>query len=295
MKLASMNWMRPEPIERTIARLAQAGYDSIEISGEPDRYPPDEVRRLLEKHRLECWGSVALMVAGRDLIGEKEEVRRASVQYCLDVVDLIAALGGRIFCIVPAEVGRRTPRAAPEQEWAWCVDGLKRINDRAREKKIRIGIEPINRFETNFINRHDQALALAAAAGPDVGVVLDSFHINIEERDPYAAILNVGPKLVDFQIADTNRWPPGRGHWDWVKLVGALKMAGYDGCLTNEFVIPADRTPCSEIRSMDPGRIDPDYAADLKFIENLGSAVPSEEQYAAAMRETVTFMRKLIG
>ncbi len=294
MKLASMNWMRPEPIERTIARLAEVGFDAIEISGEPYRYKTDQVRKTLEKNKLECWGSVALMVQGRDLISEKEDVRQSSTQYCIDVLNMIDKLGGKIFCIVPAEVGRRTPRATPEKEWAWCVDALKRINDHARKLKIRVGIEPINRFETNFINRHDQALALAQAAGDDVGVVLDTFHINIEERDPYQAILNVGKKMVDFQIADTNRWPTGRGHWDWVKLVGVLKMIGYDGCLTNEFVIPVDRTPLCETKQMRADAVGEEYAKDLQFMQDLGSVVPPEEQYAAALKDTVQFMRKLI-
>jgi sugar phosphate isomerase/epimerase len=295
MKLASHNWMRPEAIERTLARLGETGYDAIEISGEPERFKPDETRKLLEKNRLFCWGSVSIMIGGRDLISEKEEVRASSLKYCLDTVDLIAGLGGTVFCLVPAEVGRVTPRNTPQQEWAWAVDNIKRVNDHCRKKKVTLGLEPINRFETNFLNRHDQALLLAKEVGDDVGVVLDSYHINQEERDPLQAILTTGKKLVDFHIADTNRYPPGQGHWDWAKLVGTLRKAGYDGCLTNEFVIPFDRTPINKTLKIDTAAAAGASAADLKFIQDHGSVPMPDAEYTAAMRATVQFMRKLIG
>src|SRR5438046_1363072 len=82
------------------------------------------------------------------------------------------------------------------------IEGLKPIADHARKEKVRIALEPLNRFETNFLNRHDQALALASEIGDDIGVCLDAFHINIEEKDPLQAIRNVGKRLFDFHIAD---------------------------------------------------------------------------------------------
>ena len=295
MRLASMNWMRPEPIEKTIARLAEAGFDALQISGEPGRYDAAKVRKLLEKHGLACWGAVALMVGGRDPISDKAEVRDATTKYCHEVLDFIQALGGEIMCIVPAEIGRRTPRGAPEQEWQWGVDVLKRVQEKAGPMKIRCGIEPINRFETNFITRHDQALALADAVGGGMGVVLDTFHMNIEERDSYQAILNVGARLVDFQFGDNNRWPAGQGSLDWPKLLGTLKLAGYEGCLTNEFLIPADRTPLNPHQEIDPKSVDPAYAEDLRVLRELGSAIPPDEVYTKALKETVAFMRKIVG
>src|SRR5260370_7564756 len=78
LKLAMHNWMRPEPIETTLARLARFGYDAIEISGEPATYDAGEVKELLAKHNLKCWGSVTLMVNGRDLIHQDHYVPPAS-------------------------------------------------------------------------------------------------------------------------------------------------------------------------------------------------------------------------
>ena len=164
LKVAMHNWMRPEPIETTISRLARAGYDGIEIAGEPAVYDAGQVRSLLEEHGLECWGSVTLMVGGRDLLHEDKYVRIGSIQYVKDTIDLIDALGGKILTVVPSTVGKIVPMASPEEEWGWAVESLKECQSYAEEKGVRIALEPLNRFETYFLNRHDQALALAERA-----------------------------------------------------------------------------------------------------------------------------------
>src|SRR5260370_26674661 len=84
LKLAMHNWMRPEPIETTLARLARFGYDGIEISGEPATYDAGRAKELLAKHNLKCWGPVTLMVNGRDLIHEDHYCRPGPIQYPKD-------------------------------------------------------------------------------------------------------------------------------------------------------------------------------------------------------------------
>jgi len=293
MRLAGQNWMRPEPIERTIARLAAAGFDALEIGAEPGRHRPDRVRRLLERHGLACWGAVTIMTAGRDLIAERAEVRRATLRYCLDSVDLVADLGGAVLTVVPAEVGRVRPRAAPATEWGWCRDALRRVADRARARGVRLAIEPLNRFETSFLNRHDQALAMAEAVGDDVGIALDVFHLNIEERDPLGAIRRAGRRLFDVHVADTNRHPPGRGHWDWGGFVRALRAIRYNGCLSCEVVVPADRTPLGTARQTGRRAARAASAADIRFIQDHGSLVMTDADFTRAMRETARFLRRL--
>ena len=214
MKICMHNWMRPEPIEITIERLVRYGYDGIQIMGEPRKYDWAEVRGLLDKHNLKCFGSVSIMVAGRDLIHSDSYYRDMTVQYLKECLDMVHALGGDIFTLVPSEVGKIVAMADPETEWEWAVDGVRKVADHAAGLGIRIGLEPLNRFETNFLNRHDQALRLASDAGNEnLGVCLDAFHINIEEADPYQAILNTGDKLVDFHVADNNRFRRDRVRW----------------------------------------------------------------------------------
>ena len=292
MKICMHNWMRPEPIEVTIKRLHDCGYDGIEIMGEPRKYNAKEVRALLTKNKLECWGAVSIMLAGRDLLHADPYFRDMSVQYCKEVVDLIADLGGQIFCLVPSEVGKIKPMADPETEWKWAVEGVSRVADHARKRKVRIGLEPLNRFETNFLNRHDQALALADAVGEDVGVTLDAFHINIEEADPLQAILNTGKRLVDFHVADNNRRPPGEGNWDWKELIATIKKSGYTGYLTSEFVTPFDRSPLGK-RVTDAGTQATD--AELKFIRDHGSDLMSDAQYTKHVQDTIKHLKACGG
>jgi D-psicose/D-tagatose/L-ribulose 3-epimerase len=290
MKHSMHTWMRPEPIEVTLERLHRFGYDGIEISGEPARYDTDEVRRLMDRYQLECWGSVTMMFEGRDLVHPDDTIRRESVQYIKDSLDMTKRLGGRVFCIVPSTVGKTRPLASIAQEWAWAVEGLKEVTEYAGELGIVPGIEPLNRFETYFINRHDQALLLCEEVGNNLGVVLDAFHINIEEADPVQAIRNVGSKLVDFHVADNNRRPAGKGHFDWARIVEALREIGYEGHLTAEFVLTLDRTPIalmSEKRESDMTINE----ADLKFINDMGSGLISGADYDRAVETSIATLK----
>ena len=192
MHVSMHNWMRAEPIEVTIARLAKCGYDAIEISGEPERYDTKDVGKLLKDHGLDLLGLVTLMLGERDLLAKDEAQRAMSVKYVQGhhhdgegarrrgdhdrarrtvgkIMPQALARGG-------VEVGGREPASS--------------ATSTARRKACGSRIEPLNRFETYFLNRHDQALLLAEAVGPECGVCLDVFHMNIEEKDMCQAIRN---------------------------------------------------------------------------------------------------------
>jgi len=294
MHLSMHNWMRAEPIEKTIARLAEYGYQSIEISGEPEKYDTAHVRDLLDEHDIECWGSVSLMFEGRDLIHEEEEVRDSSVQYIKDCITMVKELDGQIMTIVPTRVGKIDPMDTPENEWNWAVEGLQAVNDHAKKEGIQIALEPLNRFESYFMSRHDQALLLAEEVGPNCGVCLDTFHMNIEEADYVQAIRNVGDRLVDFHVADNNRMAPGQGSYDWSEVVNALNDIGYDGALTVEFVAPVDRTPANPYENA-VGEADAEISEEQeKFIKDHGSGKLSDEFYSRLVKETADTLLPLI-
>jgi len=289
MKICMHNWMRPEPIEVTISRLARLGYDGIQIMGEPRKYDLKEVDGLLKKHKIACQGAVSIMLAGRDLIHGDPYYREMSVQYVKEIVDMISYLGGTILTLVPSEVGKVVAMSDPDTEWGWAVENIKEIAAHAKAKGVIIGLEPLNRFETNFLNRHDQALKLMQDVGYDnVGVTLDTFHINIEEADPMQAILNTGKHLVDLHVADNNRRAPGEGNYDWKKVVDTLKSMGYDGYLTSEFVVPFDRSPLRE-RDEDAGTEASE--AELKFIRDHGSDLMSDAAYTRHVENTIKTLR----
>jgi D-psicose/D-tagatose/L-ribulose 3-epimerase len=295
MKISMHDWMRPEPVEATVARLARLGYDGLEISGEPYRYDTESVRTLLADHGLRCWGAVTLMKDGRDLAHEDPYVRRGTVEYVKDCLTFVAELGGSILTVVPSTVGKVVPMGSPADEWRWCVDALKRCQEHAEAVGVRIGLEPLNRFETYFLNRCEQALALAEAVGGTCGVALDAFHMNIEEVDLLAAIRAAGDRLVDFHVADNNRMPPGQGALDWTAIVRELQAAGYDGHMTVEFVPSMDRSAVSE-------RLDIGTAADAgggsgmeRFLRDHATGAVPEAYYDRYAEASITHLRTILG
>ncbi|MDQ4018384.1 MAG: sugar phosphate isomerase/epimerase [Actinomycetota bacterium] len=297
LKVAMHNWMRPEPIDVTISRLARAGYDAIEIGAEPATTDVDEVRSLLEEHNLRLWGGVTLMVGGRDLLHEDAYVRFGSVQYVKDTIDMLAALGGEVLTVVPSTVGKIVPMASPEAEWEWAVESLKQCQAHAEEKGLRLALEPLNRFETYFVNRHDQALALAEDVGGNCGVCLDIFHMNIEEADWGEAIRTVAGagKLYAVHVADNNRMPCGQGALDWAEFIGTLEEAGYDDFLTVEFVVPVDRSRISTRKEIaDASEAEASVGLE-QFLRDHGTGAVPDQLYDQYVRESIEELRRHIG
>jgi D-psicose/D-tagatose/L-ribulose 3-epimerase len=292
MQVAMHNWMRAEPIEVTIARLAKCGYDAIEISGEPEKYDTKYVGKLLKDHGLSCWGSVTLMLGERNLLAKNEANRAMSVKYVKDTITMVKELGGQEITIVPCTVGKLIADAGAEEEWNWAVQSLKQCYEHGMKEGVRLAIEPLNRFETYFVSRSDQALALAEAVGPTCGVCLDAFHMNIEEKDMFQSIRNAAPRLNDFHVADNNRMACGMGSLDWAKIIGTLKEVGYDGALTVEFVAPLDRTPANPYPNMmETGDVEM-TPEERKFMVDHGTGDLSNEFYTWLVDETVKTLRK---
>jgi sugar phosphate isomerase/epimerase len=294
MHLSTHNWMRAEPLEMTLKRIKKFGYESIEISGEPAQYDVKTTRALLKEHGIRCWGAVTLTLGERNLAARDEGQRARSVDYVKSVITMVSELEGEIITLVPATVGKVVPDGTEEEEWGWVVEATKECFAHGKAKGVRIAVEPLNRFETYLFNRCAQALALADAVSPECGVCLDAFHLNIEEEDMYEAIRLAGKRLFDFHVADNNRFAAGLGQLDWAKIVGTLKEIGYDGALTNEFVAPVDRTPAAKYPHMverNPVDIPPEQ---LKFIQDHGSSLLTEEFYSDQMRITAETILPLI-
>ncbi|PPK85082.1 sugar phosphate isomerase/epimerase [Neolewinella xylanilytica] len=294
MPLAIHNWMRAEPLEATLARIKPLGYDYLEIQGTPADYDTREVRALLKKYDIRCWGSVTLMLGKRNLLAADAGERAASVQYVKDVITLVKELDGTMVSVVPGTVGKIMPGARPEEEWDWAVASMQACYEFAQAAGIQLGIEPINRFETYFVNRGEQAYALAEATGPDCGVCLDIFHMNLEEPDYYTTIAHCGDRLVGFHVADNNRMAPGMGHLDWPRIVEAVKNTGFTGPLSVEFAAPVDRTPANPY----PNSVDADPQGlteeARKFLEDHGSSALTEEFYTMLTRKSAETLLPLL-
>jgi D-psicose/D-tagatose/L-ribulose 3-epimerase len=275
MKIAMIHWMREEPLATTVERLSRCGYDALEINGSPERYEPADVRSLLDRHGISLWGAVTLMEhGGKDMLHPDPYVRLGTQAYLEDTVDLVEGSGGEVLCCVPSTIGKLAPLADEQSEWRWAVDGLQRLGAYAGERGVRIAIEPITRFETYFLNRCEQALRLADDVGlPNVGVCLDTYHMNMEEPDLLEAVRSAGDRLFDFHVADSDRRPAGMGSLDWREILATLDEVGYEGFLTVEVEPPRDRSPLGRVPVVD-GEFEATY-------------------YEEVVRQTATHLRSL--
>jgi sugar phosphate isomerase/epimerase len=219
----------------------QLGYDGIELRGQGGHRIRE---RLPELHRARRDGVVmpTVCVDMLHFIGAFDpELRRDAVANMRTQLSVIAEIGGTA-AMTPASYGmfsRRLPPFEPPRDPAGdrevLLDGLGELGRHAASEGVKILLEPLNRYEDHMVNRLEQAVELARATGLDsVAVVADSYHMNIEETDPAAALVAAADRLAHVQVSDSNRLEPGAGHLDWPAFLGALERIGYSGDLAVE-------------------------------------------------------------
>jgi D-psicose/D-tagatose/L-ribulose 3-epimerase len=209
------------------------GFESVEIPIEdPSHIEPAHVKRALEKAGLVCGSVCACMGPDRDLRGtpENQETGKA---YLKAIIDQAAELGNaKVIGPVYSAVGRADAVEPKEyaRQWKTVVKHLKDIAKHARKRGVTIALEPLNRFETDFINTADQGLKMIAdVASPNLKLHLDTFHMNIEEKDQAKAIKKAGRLLAHVHACGSDRGTPGGDHIAWPEIVKALRSIKYDG------------------------------------------------------------------
>jgi len=209
------------------------GFDTVEIPIEdPSHIDPAKVRAAADKAGIAIGSVCACMGPGRDFRGTAEE-QATAMTYCKALIDQAVVLGcpsliGPVYSVV-GKADAVEP-AQQKQEWALVVKNLKELAAYARAKGVTICIEPLNRFETDFLNTCDQGLRLVRAVkSPAVKLHLDTFHMNIEEKDQAAAIRKAGKLLGHFHACGSDRGTPGGDHIAWPAIVKALNAVGYKG------------------------------------------------------------------
>lgn len=232
-----------ESVEKSIARLAGFGYDGVDLVGEPSRYDAAEVRALLEKYNIAASSLCAVFSMERDFASADAKIRQQAVDYVKECVDFAKAIGAHSISVQASACMKTVAQAPFEQEWQWAVEGLRAAGEYALEANVRLTLEAWNRYETHFINRLSQALKMVNDINlPNVGVMGDTYHMNIEESDMAEALREVGDKLYYLHIADSNRAAPGRGHIDFAPIAKALRDINYDGWVSME-LLPAAADP----------------------------------------------------
>lgn len=234
-------WTSPltdEQLPQLLEKVAGMGFDAVELPLETagDLTVP-AVRAALAATGLQPY-VVGAMAPGRDLVVTSPEAVAATQDYLRRCIDLAEGIGAPAVCgpfyASTGRVWRMTPaeRDAAYEEWR---EHLAPVVEHAAAAGVRIGIEPLNRYETSLVNTVEQALhGLAGLLGPALGVALDTYHLGIEERSSADAVRQAGEHLVHVQVCGNDRGAPGGDQTDWSGILAALDEVGYTGGLCIE-------------------------------------------------------------
>jgi sugar phosphate isomerase/epimerase len=245
-------------ITENLAKIAQMGYDGVELAvRDPILLDLPELEKSLAKHNLLVSAIGTGQVYGEDGLSFTHpdvDIREKTVVRLLSHLELAEKLNSLV--IIGLIRGQNVAEVGEKYAEDWLLEGLHQCA--TEYKNVQLAIEPINRYETDLLNTVGQTLKfLDRLQVENVGLLLDTFHMNIEEPSLSESIRMTGKKLFHFHVADSNRWYPGAGHIDFSEILQSLNAVYYRGFISGE-MLPLP---------------DPDTAA-LKMIEFFKYVIP---------------------
>jgi D-psicose/D-tagatose/L-ribulose 3-epimerase len=219
-----------------LPQLKAGGFDGVEVPMfRPAEFATADIARGLAENGLECT-ICSILTGGLSIISDDAGVRRQSRVHMEECVKTAAEVGAKIIAgPLYSPVGYLPGRRRTTDEWKWAVDCYQSLGPVLTQYGVTIAIEPLNRFETYFLNTAQDAALLCDQIGhPNVGVLFDTFHANIEEKDIAQGYRTVGKHLKHVHTCENDRGIPGTGHVEWKSVFQALRDLHYDGWLTIE-------------------------------------------------------------
>lgn len=227
---------------RLFAQFKKWGFDSVEIAVEdPAHIEPARIKAELDRHGLVAGTLCACFPPSRDLRGTTQQ-QRACRTYVRQLIELMPALDCRTLIGPLYSATGRAGMVEPKErrvQWRTVVRNLKEICAVAEAHGRQIAMEPLNRFETDFLNTTEQGLQMIGDVGsPALKLLLDTFHMNIEEKDIPAAIRRAGKHVAHIHACGSDRGTPGGDHTNWPGIARALRDIRYDGDVVIESFTP---------------------------------------------------------
>lgn len=281
IKIGVSTWLWTSPFTTdTVSlfpKIKSMGFDVVEI---PVEYP-DLIDGLAVKHALKETGLQAIVCGAfgptRDLTNEDPNVHKHCFDYISKCFSLCHLWDAKFFAgPMYSSVGkaRMVPTEQRKREWDRAVTNLRKVCENAAENGLMIALEPLNRFETDLINTAEDVVRLVADINhPAARVMLDGFHMSIEEKNIEEAIITAGEKLIHIQVSENYRGIPGTGLTPWESFRSGLQKVGYQGAVSIESFTP-------EIKEL---------AGAVCIWKNLAE---NQDDFA---REGYRFLRNLLG
>lgn len=235
-------------LQSNIAKIAALGYDGVELAvRDPGLLDVEHIKQILQNHNLDvpavgtgqAYGEEGLSFTHPD-----EKIRERATARIKSQVDFAKNFNAMV--ILGLIRGKIVDGVMQQQTFDWLTEALSECASYAGRKKVKLVMEPINRYETDLINTVAEGLDLIEKVGADnLGLLFDTFHANIEESSIEESIRLAGERIFHFHVADSNRWYPGAGHVDFQSVVEVLREIGYDGYLSAEILPLPDSDTCA--------------------------------------------------
>lgn len=234
-------------IMRGIRCADELGYDGVEINIRDTKAEPmEEIFGAARSRSLEICAmgtGQAYLMDGLYVLSPDSSVRERLIERLKNHIDWAAKVGA--FITMGGVFGRlEAEERVREIQYKGAIDVMRRLADYAAPRGVTLVIEPINRYETNFLTNIEKTMAFIADVDrPSIRLILDTFHMNVEETGFVATIESVSRQLAHVHLVDSNRLSPGSGHINFLPILQKLESIGYSGYLSGEFLpLPDDET-----------------------------------------------------
>lgn len=218
------------PVVEKCKLAKEIGVDGVEVQGDLSQNP-SELAETLSKYELKI---LSVTPDNVDISNDDEGTREKAVQYFLDLLSWARELGANRICL-HGDVGKTSGCGDLAKDWQLLVESSKAVMEKAETLNIEVVFEVLNRYENHQIVTGQEALKLIEAVdSPNLFILLDAYHMNIEEADPVEALRNVGSKLGVYHVADSNRQAIGNGHSDIKSQIEVLRDINYTGPIIME-------------------------------------------------------------